>query len=99
MFVSFPAFGNLLNLLQIMLIPDYVVLQAEQETRMQYAKNCVSGALCALHLPSRAVFLLPERWIISRATWWRNQLGYPALAVRWLEELFSLCQFFGCGRK
>jgi hypothetical protein len=35
MFVSFPAFGDKLNLLKLVLIPNYMALQAEQKIRKQ----------------------------------------------------------------
>ncbi len=42
MFVSFLIFGNSLNLVKIVLIPDYVVLRAEQKIRKSDKPQIVS---------------------------------------------------------
>jgi hypothetical protein len=49
MFVSFPAFSDSLNLIKIVLIPDYIVLQAEKNIKKAISQNlCLQSAPCSV---------------------------------------------------
>ena len=74
MFVSFLAFGDLLNLLKIVLIPDYVVLQAEQKNKKAISqKFCLRSALCS-------AFADQSRFLASGAL---DNPGDKAQKYRW----------------